>query len=401
MRITPAYELEQRWKKLQQYMLADGLDAVIIVQNADLFYFTGTTQSGNLYVPVCGTPIYMVRKDLGRARQESRLTEIVSFASMKDVPGRLAEYGYKEPARIGMELDVVPVGFFERYRKVYPDAEYVDATHLIRRVRMIKSDYEVSIMEEAAVQVDKIFRRARKAIRQGMTEIELAAELEYVARINNHMGYMRMRSFNGEMVFGHAFSGAAAAVPAYNDTPLGGSGMHPAFGQGAGKSTIECNEPIVIDFTGSIDGYMVDQTRIFSIGPVSDSLAKGYDDMLKVRDLMKQIVRPGVSWGSVYAECFELAVNMGYVDSFMGGSGAQVSFIGHGLGIEIDEYPFIARGFDKMQFETGMAFAFEPKLVFPGVGSVGIEDTFFLGADGLRQLTFTSDELVVLDCQEN
>lgn len=382
-------------------MLADDLDAVIIVQNADLFYFTGTTQSGNLYVPASGSPIYMVRKGLNRARQESRLAEIVSFASMKDVPGILAEYGYNKPARIGMELDVVPVAFYERYRKVYPDAEFVDATHLIRKVRMIKSDYEVSIMEEAAIQVDKIFQRARQAIRQGMTEIELAADLEYVARINNHMGFMRMRSFNGEMVFGHAFSGAAGAIPAYNDTPLGGPGMHPAFGQGAGKSTIECNEPIVIDFTGSIDGYMVDQTRIFSIGPVSVCLARGYDDMLKIKELMKKSVKPGVSWGSVYAECLDLAIKMGYADSFMGARGAQVSFIGHGLGIEIDEYPFIARGFDKMYFETGMAFAFEPKLVFPGVGSVGIEDTFFLGDNGLRQLTFTSDELVVLDCHES
>jgi Xaa-Pro dipeptidase len=399
MRLTPASELEQRWKKLQQYMLAEGLDAVIIVQNADLFYFTGTTQSGNLYVPADAAPLYMVRKDLARARQESGLAEIVPFSSMKDLPVRLAEYGYKQPSRIGMELDVVPFGFFERYRKVYPDAEFVDATPLIRRVRMIKSGYELEILAAAAVQVDKVCQRACQVIRAGMTEIELAAELEYVARRNGHLGIMRMRGFNSEMVFGHTFSGTAGTAPSYSDTPLGGVGMNPAFGQGAGYSLIERNEPIVIDFAGSVDGYMVDQTRIFSIGPVSDCLARGYDDMLKIQALMKQIVQPGISWGAVYDQCLALAVEMGYADNFMGVSGAQVSFIGHGLGVEIDEYPFIARGFDKMLFETGMVFAFEPKLVFPGVGAVGIENTFYLSDDGLRQLTFTSDELVILDRQ--
>lgn len=400
MRLTPASEIERRCKKLQQYIAEDGLDAVMIVQNADLFYFTGTIQSGNLYVPADATPLYMVRKDLERARSESPLSEIVPFSSMKDIPARLAEYGYKQPARIGMELDVVPVALFERYRKVYPDAEFVDATPLIRRVRMIKSAYELEIMAEAAVQVDKVCRRARQVICPGMTEIELAAELEYEARRNGHMGIMRMRGFNGEMLFGHTFSGADGAMPAYNDTPLGGTGMNPAYGQGAGYSKIGRNEPIVIDFAGSIDGYMVDQTRIFSIGAVSDCLAKGYDDMLKVQALMRQIVRPGISWGAVYTECLDLAVKMGYADSFMGARGAQVSFIGHGLGVEIDEYPFIARGFDKMLFEPGMAFAFEPKLVFPGIGAVGVENTFYLADDGVKQVTFTDDELVILDCPE-
>ena len=134
-------------------MAGQGLDAVIIVQNADLFYFTGTTQSGCLYVPAQGQPLYMARKEFRRARMESGLKEIVPFGSMKDIPDILARYGYPEPKRIGMELDVVPVSFFERYKKVYPTAEYLDATPLIRQVRMIKSHYEIHLMKDAADQV--------------------------------------------------------------------------------------------------------------------------------------------------------------------------------------------------------------------------------------------------------
>src|SRR6266545_4254749 len=126
MRLTPKNELEFRYRKLQEYMAAEGLDAVIMLQNADLFYFTGTIQSGNLYVPAEGEPIYMVRRDFGRARMESGLNRLVPFASMKDIPAILAEHGYSLPVRIGMELDVLPVNLFERYRKVFPDGQFSD-----------------------------------------------------------------------------------------------------------------------------------------------------------------------------------------------------------------------------------------------------------------------------------
>ena len=178
MRITPAVELEYRCKQLQTRMASAGLDAVIILQNADLFYFTGTIQSGNLYVPVQGQPLYMVRKDLSRARMESGLKELLSFASMKEIPGILAGHGYPEPKRIGLELDVLPVNFFERYRQAFPSATFSDATPLIRTVRMLKSHYEIHILQDAAQQVDKVYRRAREIIREGMTDLELAAELE-------------------------------------------------------------------------------------------------------------------------------------------------------------------------------------------------------------------------------
>ena len=396
MRITPKNELEHRIRSLQQKMAGEGLDAVIVVQNADLFYFTGTVQSGNLYIPVEGEPVYMVRKDHLRARMESGLKEVVPFVSMRDIPSILAQFSYPQPERIGMELDVVPVNFFERYRKVFPAAEFSDATPLIRRVRMIKTHYEIHLLQDAAQQVDKVCRRAREVIREGMSDLELAAELEYTARREGHQGLVRMRGFNAEIFYAQVFSGTDTAVPAYVDTPLGGLGLNPSFGQGASYKKIGRNEPILIDFAGCCDGYLVDQTRVFALGGLPDRLQRGYDDMRRVQERMKECAVPGMTWGALYGECHGLAVAMGYADSFMGGRGAQVSFIGHGLGIEMDEYPFIARGFDDMVLEAGMVFAFEPKVVFPGEGAVGIENTFFLTGEGIKQLTFSDDELVVL-----
>ena len=396
MRITPTSELEYRFRKLQQHMAVEGLDAVIIVQNADLFYVTGTIQSGNLYVPLEGEPLYMVRKDFLRARMESGLREVVPFSSMKDIPMVLANHSYPQPKRIGMELDVLPVNFFERYRNVFTQGEFIDATPLIRKVRMIKTHYEIHILKDAACQVDKVCRRAREIIREGMSDLELAAELEFTARKEGHQGLLRMRAFNAELFYAHIFSGADSAVPAYMDTPLGGVGPSPAFGQGAGYKKIRRNEPIIVDFAGCLDGYMVDQTRVFAIGGISDRLKRGYEDMLLVQERMMALADNRATWGEIYEECLALAVDQGYADSFMGNKGAQVSFIGHGIGIEIDEYPFLARGFKEMTLETGMVFAFEPKVVFPGEGAIGIENTFYLTDQGLKPITYSDQELGIL-----
>jgi Xaa-Pro dipeptidase len=396
MRLTPASELTDRIRRLQAEMAAADLEAVLILQNADLFYFTGSIQQGVLYVPVSGEPLYMVRKEHSRARMESGLKQVVPLKSPKDIPGLLAEHGLTLPKRGGMELDVVPVETFQRFVKIFPACEMVGVTHQIRMVRAVKSEYEIGIMKDAALQVDKVCRRAREIIRVGMTDLELAAELEYTARKEGHQGLSRMRGFNSELFYGHIFSGADSAVPAYLDAPLGGLGVNPSVGQGASYKTIKANEPICVDFAGAFDGYLVDQTRIFCIGGLPEKLVRAYDDMVRIQNRLLEITRPGMTWGDVYDDCLNLAVELGYADHFMGNKGAQVSFIGHGIGVEIDEYPLIARGFNNYELKENMTFAFEPKAVYAGLGAVGIENTFRLAADGPKHITFTDQSLAVL-----
>jgi Xaa-Pro dipeptidase len=295
-----------------------------------------------------------------------------------------------------MELDVVPVETFQRFAKIFPNCEMVGATHQIRTVRAIKSEYEIGIMKDAALQVDKVCLRAREIIRVGMTDLELAADLEYTARKEGHQGISRMRGFNSELFYGHIFSGADSAAPAYLDAPLGGLGVNPSVGQGASYKTIKPFEPICVDFAGAFDGYLVDQTRIFCIGGLPEKLRQAYDDMVRIQNRLLEIARPGVTWGAVYDDCYRLACELGYTDHFMGNQGAQVSFIGHGIGVEIDEYPFIARGFNDYELKENMTFAFEPKAVFAGLGAVGIENTFRLAADGPKHITYSDQALAIL-----
>lgn len=396
MRITPASELKKRIENLQKEMAIHSFDAVLILQNADLFYFTGSIQQGALYVPVSGEALYLVRKDHARARMESGLKEVIPFNSPRDIPGVLHDFSYAVPANIGMELDVVPVAVMKRFHKVLGDCLVVDATPLIRRVRAVKSDYEIGILKDAALIVDHVCKGVPEVIKEGMSDFELSAELEFIARKSGHQGMVRMRGFNNELFYGHVFSGPDSAVPTYSDTPLGGVGLSPSFPQGASYKSIRKNEPITVDFSGVFDGYIVDQTRMFSLGELPEKLNKAYVDMVRILKYAKEIAKPGATWGGVYDECLQMACDMGYQDHFMGSKGAQVSFIGHGVGVELDEYPFIARGFNDYELQENMVFAFEPKVVFPGLGAVGVEDTFWVGENGLKHLTFSNHELIVL-----
>jgi len=396
MDCVPEGEITERLRKLQLLMQSSDIGGAFIVQSTDLFYFAGTLQNGTLYVPAKGEPIYFVRKHLARAQRESPLSCIEPFGAMRELPEALRRHGYFQPKSLGFEWDVLPVSLFQRFEKTFPESNSVDLSPIIRKIRSVKSAFEVERMRAAARQADSVYRLAREIIRVNMTDLELATELERCARLQGHPGIIRMRSFNGEMVFAHVFSGPDSAVPAHLDTPLGGVGTHPSFGQGAGYRRIQVNEPIIVDTGSSVDGYLADQTRVFCIGGLPDALASAFNDMRAVQLRMKEMVAPGVAWSDVYQSCLALALEQGHCDRFMGIRGAQSRFIGHGLGLEIDELPLIAPGFDDARFEVGMTFAFEPKAVFEGQGAVGIENTFVVREQGVEALTYSDEDLVIL-----
>ncbi len=393
MRITPMTELTVRSDKLQAIMRDRQIDAAILVQNSDLFYFTGSIQRGLYYLPAEGDPIYFVFRDHGRARMESGLCHVVSLDRLGSLPEKLSSYGLPVPGRIGLEFDVLPVAEADRYGKIFPAAEMINVTPLVRDVRSIKSPYELEIMKDCALIADRVYEHAKTLIKVGKTDHEVMAELFGFALKQGHQGLIRMRRFNAEMFFGHVFSGVDGAVPAHLDAPLGGLGTTPAVGQGAGHKKIAANEPIIVDFIVAYDGYLVDQTRTLSIGSLPDRLHQAYADMLEIQKLMFELARPGVGWSELYRRCLERACQMGYEEHFMGAGGSQVRFIGHGIGIEVDEYPFIAQGFDDQVLAPGMVFAFEPKAVFPGLGAVGIENTWRVVDGGIKRLTYSQENL--------
>lgn len=391
MRYTPASELAQRIAGLQKLMQRDGIDGALIVQNADLFYFAGTVQRSHLFIPAEGKPVLMVKKSFQRAREESALEEVIPLANIKDLPVVLESYGYKNMRAIGLELDVLPAAHYLRYQKMFAPAEIVDTSGLIRTVRMIKSPYEIQILKDAAKLNHALFSRVKNFLKEGITEVELAGQLEAVYRRAGHQCHIRMRGFNQEMAYGHLMSGKNLAVPSYFDGPTGGPGLNVSFPQGAGYKKIGKNEPVMVDYVGVYDGYLVDQTRIFCIGRLPEKLTKAYEVAINVQEEIKSRAKPGVLCEDLYRCALNIAEASGMQEYFMGYP-EPAPFVGHGVGIEVDELPVMARGF-KIPLEKGMVIALEPKFVFPE-GVVGIENTFVVGENGLENLTTFEEEII-------
>lgn len=389
----PAEELARRQQKVQAGLRAEGIDLALVVQAVDLYYLTGTIQQGHLLMPAQGEALFLVRRNLERAREESALARVEPMSGLRDLPPALARMGLDGSARLGLELDVLPVTLFRRYEALFPDAELVDCSPAIREVRTVKTELEIDFIRQAGRQADLIYEEAARVLRAGMTEIEVAARLETVARSAGHHGFVRFRAFNQELYHGHLLSGPDGAIGSHVDTPLAGRGLTPAVAQGAGWRVIKRDEPVVLDLSGGVNGYLSDQTRVFVVGRLSSQLEEAYEACRRIQGEVLRNLRPGALCGHLYQTAVELAGKLGYADSFMGAAPHQVSFIGHGVGLEIDEPPYLARGSER-PLEKGNVVALEPKLVFPGVGAVGVENTWLVTESEPERLTFTTEEII-------
>lgn len=392
---VPSHELAARIMELQQTLAGNVQDGALIVQKTDLFYFSGSSQQGWLYVPVQGKPILMIFKEYQRALEESSLEEIVSIVGIKKIPEILAGYGYPSPAVLGMELDVLPTNLYFQYQKIFGKAKIVDISNEIRLIRAVKSEFEVAKMRAAAELSDKVAARVPELLAVGKSEVAMAGELESYARSLGHQGIVRMRMWGSELFYGHLMSGASAAVPSYLASPTGGAGVSSVIGQGAGFRKIGVREPVLVDYVFALDGYISDHARIFSIGPVSDALQKAHEAMLAIQEEVRMQARPGVVTGELYDLMIALAEKKGYQENFMGVGERRIRFTGHGVGLELDEYPFIAKG-QQLPLQAGMIIALEPKTIFPGIGVVGIENTHLVTDHGLEPLTRFPDGITVL-----
>ena len=389
---TPVDELQGRVSKLQQCLQKKELDGCLIIQKTDLFYFSGTSQQGWLYVPSEGKPLLMIFKEFERARAESALEQVVSLVSPKKIPQTLAEWGYEHPGRLGMELDVLPVNLYFQYQKIFQEAEIVDISLPIRLIRAVKSEYECSLIRQAAALSDKVAAKVPELIREGRSEVSVAGELEGYARSLGHQGIVRMRLWGSELFYGHLMSGASAAVPSYLASPTGGEGVSPFVAQGAGFKELQNNEPILVDYVFALNGYMSDHARIFCKGTLPDDLLRAHEAMLSIQDRIIASAQPGVSSGEIYAEMLSMAKEQGYEEHFMGVGDRKIRFTGHGIGLELDEFPFIAQG-QELPLQAGMIIALEPKVIMPGRGVVGIENTHLVTEGGLEPLTKYPDTI--------
>ncbi len=387
MELTPITEIESRIACFQRKLVEQETDGAIILLQSDLFYFCGTVQNSYLFIPAVGQPVLMVKKSLTRGQQESPLKNLVSIKNPKQIPEILAAHGYTGFRKIGLELDVLPFNLYKSYKSIFPDAELIDISPAIKESRVVKSAYEIELMRGALTVIDQAFQAVPAFLREGMTELELAALFEGEMRKRGFAGPSKMRAFSQDFFLGNVCSGGSGFFPNYFDGPVGGQGASAAQPQGAGWKKINRNEVIYMDYTTIVKGYTGDQTRIFCIGELSHKLVKAYEDALFIEAEIVKSIKPGTPAEEPYLLAIKLAAELGYQDNFMGYKQDQVKFIGHGIGLELDEWPILAKGM-KTPILPGMTFALEPKFVFPE-GAIGTENSFVMTENGPDYLSIT------------
>ena len=385
-RYTPLEEIENRLIRMRTRMKEEGIEALLVIQKMDFYYLTGTTQEGLLFLPSEGSALLMIKREFERAKAESPLKEVVALKSLRNVPSLIQTYWNRLPQSLGLEFDVLPVNDYLKLQEFFPSIRLMDASPILRETRKIKSPFEIDLMRVAGKIGKKVYQEARKILRKGMTEIEFGGLLEAVAKKHGHEGLLRVRSLNYEAYTWHVLSGPTGGIVSQSDSPMGGLGLSPAFPVGASLKVMRAHEPILVDFGTCYHGYQADETRMFSIGKLKQKFVDAYKACREIEDVVLEETRPGADCEVIFMKTLRLAEKLGYKDHYLGPPGLQTRFIAHGIGLELNELPFIARG-QSYPLEKGMTFAVEPKIVFPGEGSVGIENTVVVTENGYEILT--------------
>ncbi len=383
--LHPKSEIDSRIENLQSQM--GDVDGALLFQAVDMCYFSGTAQDGLVYIPRDGEPVVMMKRSLERAKEESPL-EVRLLKNMRNLKSDL---GIPSGATIGLEMDVLPCSFYFRVNRALEDASFVDVAERIKHIRSVKSEFEISLTREAARILEAGFSSIPDYIKEGMTEVDLICRLESEMRSIGHQGSLRFRRFNSIVPLGHVMSGPGAAIPSFLASPTGGKGTSLVFPQGAAFRKIKRNEPIFVDSVGIYNGYIADATRIFSLGKLDTSLEDAHSAACQIEEA---IAREMIS-GRTGRELFELSLaegeRLGYEDFLGGPVGGKCGFVGHGVGLELDEYPVL--GPLDHEIREGMTIAVEPKMIYPDRGVLGIEDTFLTTGTEARRLTNMPQEI--------
>lgn len=382
-------ELKIRRDKIRSLMALQGIDAALITCNANLIYTYGQVVSGYLYLPL-HSPALLFFKRPGNITGEHAF----SIRKPEQIVDLLKENELPLPTKLMLEGDEIPYTEYCRLASLFPEAEVVNGTPLIRQARSVKTAFEIEMFRRSGIAHVKAYEQIPEVYRPGMTDLEFSIEIERLMRLQGNLGIFRVFGRSMEIFMGSVLTGDNASYPSPYDFALGGQGLDPALPGGANKTLLKEGQSVMIDLGGNFNGYMGDMSRVFSIGKLTEEAYAAHQVCLDIQAKVSAMARPGVACEILYNTAVEMVTKAGFAGQFMG-TGQQAKFIGHGIGLEINEAPVLAPRV-KQELEPGMVFALEPKIVLPGIGPVGIENSWVVTNDGAEKLTNCNEEIIEL-----
>ncbi len=383
-------ELKQRRDKIRVLMAQQGIDAALFTCNVNLIYTYGQVVSGYLYLPLNDSARLFIKRPNNIEGEHIR-----PIRKPEQLPDLLTEQGLPLPQRLMLEGDELSFNEYRRLAACFPSAEVLPCgSALVRQARSVKTELEIELFRRSGLAHAKAYAQIPTVYRPGMTDRELSIEIERLMRLEGNLGIFRVFGQSMEIFMGSLLAGDNAAAPSPYDFALGGEGMDPALPGGANNTPLQEGQSLMVDLGGNFFGYMGDMSRVFSIGRLPQQAYDAHQLCLDIQDAIADMARPGVVCEDLYNKAIDMVTRAGMADYFMG-VGQKAKFIGHGIGLEINEAPVIAPRM-KQELELGMVFALEPKIVLPGVGPVGIENSWAVGAEGLEKLTICEESIIEL-----
>lgn len=388
-------EQQRRLEKVYAAMRKAGLTSGIVRDNADIYYLTGRVFRGFVFVsPGLDAPLYFVRRPNHlRCDEADRLHLIKRPEEIAPVLERL---GIEPGENLGLELDAIPYAEAMRLAAVFGRVPQGNLTPVMRTARAVKTDKELEMIRISGTKQSLVYERIPHVFREGMTDIEFQIEIERSLRLEGCLGQFRMAGADMELFMGNLLTGENSDTPSTYDFAMGGAGADPSLPVGADGTIIKPGVPVMVDMNGNFNGYMTDMTRMYVEGEPSEPAMKAIKLSIDICAEVSAMMQPGARACDLYARALEMATAAGMEEYFMGHR-YHAGFVGHGIGIEVNELPVLApRSRDILQ--AGNVIAVEPKFVIPGVGAVGIENTYAVHADRpAERLTTTREEFITLD----
>jgi len=391
---TPEQEITNRIFCLKQKMEDTNTQALFLTHKPDIFYFSGTAQDCYLYISLDHEPLLFVKRYFPRAKLESCLENIFQITSIKQIPEKIREMHLKLPKTCGLAFDVVPVRDFHFYQTLFSVTKFMDCTNIINGCRQIKSSYEIEQIKNAGKLSEITFTYIQENIRPGISEMEFAGEFETFARKFGHSGILLNRHYRADGFPFHLLSGESGGLAGSLDSPCCGTGTSITHPYGAGAKKLQKNEPVLIDFGTVLNGYHMDETRMFVMGDMETKAMDASKASLEILYSILSKMKPGEAMGEIYDNAVQLARNMGYEEQFLGLPDLKSIFIGHGIGLELVENPIISKG-KKEILKPGMVFAVEPKFIFKNRFAAGIESVIQITDNSTCFLSTTPHKIFI------
>ena len=387
---VPREELDDRMQRFRALMDSEMPDweLAAFFGRVNQFYFTGTMQDGMLLVPRDSDPVFWVRRSFERACAESLFPDIRPMRSFRDASQ--AAQGASARQTIHLESNIVPFGLVDRFRVYFPCDKVVSLDAQIAKTRAVKSPYELAIMERVGAVHRRVLEElAPGLLREGISEAEFACDLFALLVREGHQGTVRFNMFNVEIVVGQLGFGENSLYPTSFDGPGGCRGMGAAAPiLGSRDRKLRKGDLVFADVGCSMEGYTTDKTMIYAYGEsLPDEAIALHQRCVEIQSRLATMLKPGAIPSQIYSEVME-GLDSEFLTHFMGFENRRARFLGHGVGLQVDEPPVVAEGFDEPLAE-GMVLALEPKRGVPRVGMVGTENTYVVTPSGGRSLTGT------------